>query len=129
MNYRKNELIKLAEISPDTLRYYERIGLLSKPQRQTNGYRLFNDKHLNELRFIKTCRSLGFSIDDIRELQDLQSNSHANCHNADDIVAKHLANTTLKIQQLQQIQKTLQKIADCDQDKSADCKVLSFLIE
>lgn len=129
MNYRKNELTKLADISPDTLRYYERIGLLSEPQRQANGYRLFNDTHLNELRFIKTCRSLGFSIEDIRELQDLKRNGNTACHNADKIVAKHLAQTALKIKQLQAIQQTLQTIADCDQDKSAECKVLSFLVE
>lgn len=129
MNYRKNELTKLADISPDTLRYYERIGLLSEPQRQANGYRLFNDTHLNELRFIKTCRSLGFSIEDIRELQDLQRNGNMACHNADEIVAKHLTQTALKIKQLQEIQQTLQTIADCDHDKSAECKVMSFLTE
>ena len=63
---------KTAGVSIDTVRYYERAGLLSRAQRTASGYRLFTDKDVERLRFIRQTKALGFTLEDIAELLRLQ---------------------------------------------------------
>ena len=124
--YKKTELARLAGINAETLRYYEKIGVLSQATRQANGYRVFNERHLDELKFIKSCRSLGFSLDNIQALKQLQmANNTAFIHNADEIAAAQLAMVDEKIRQLSEIKATLLNLSRCD--KQGECKVMTFL--
>lgn len=68
-----NELAKAGGIHLETIRYYEKIGLLPPPQRTANGYRSYDEHSLSLLHFIKVCRSLGFSIEEIKQLNQLKS--------------------------------------------------------
>ncbi|WP_301098818.1 MerR family DNA-binding protein [Otariodibacter sp.] len=127
--FRKKELSTLTGLLPETIRYYESKGILTPPQRATNGYRLFTHKNLQELHFIKVCRSLGFSIQEIKQLQDLKNHPQKSCHDADSLVAKHLENVELKITQLQEIKQTLLALKNCSNNQVRQCKVLTYLTE
>ena len=63
-----SELAKSSGVNLETIRYYERLGLITPAKRDANGYRSFGQVQLDELQFIKACRAIGFSLDEIREL-------------------------------------------------------------
>ncbi|WP_101775480.1 MerR family transcriptional regulator [Pasteurella oralis] len=125
--FKINELSKKTNIHIETIRYYEKIGLLPKPQRSTNGYRLYDEKTVQCLEFIKTCRTLGFSIEETKQLHQLQTNPKADCQNADEIIRHHLNQVQEKIQQLKKIEQFLQTLSTCDKHSIAHCKVMSGL--
>ncbi|MBF0786056.1 MerR family transcriptional regulator [Muribacter muris] len=121
--FKKGQLSRITGIHLETIRYYEKIGLLTEPQRAENGYRLFTQAHINELNFIKTCRTLGFSIEEIRQLKALQNVEQSHC--ADAIVAQHIHTIEQKIQQLTEMKQRLLAISDCQPNEK--CKVMAFL--
>ncbi|MGX2967239.1 MerR family DNA-binding protein [Ursidibacter sp. B-7004-1] len=125
--FSKNTLCKALGLNPETLRYYEKIGLLTAPKRSANGYRLFTEQNRQELNFIKTCRSLGFSLDEIKQLKALQQNPENSCYNADDLVEQHLALVEQKIQQLIEIKQSLQALTGCQRQQIEQCKVIRTL--
>lgn len=125
--FSKTALCKALGLNPETLRYYEKIGLLTAPKRSANGYRLFTEQNRQELNFIKTCRSLGFSLDEIKQLKALQQNPENSCHNADDLVELHLALVEQKIQQLIEIKQSLQALTGCQMQQIEQCKVIRTL--
>lgn len=125
--FSKNALCKALGLNPETLRYYEKIGLLTAPKRSANGYRLFTEQNRQELNFIKTCRSLGFSLDEIKQLKALQQNPENSCHNVDDLVEQHLALVEQKIQQLIEIKRSLQALTGCQMQQIEQCKVIRTL--
>lgn len=125
--FSKTALCKALGLNPETLRYYEKIGLLTAPKRSANGYRLFTEQNRQELNFIKTCRSLGFSLDEIKQLKALQQNPENSCHNVDDLVEQHLALVEQKIQQLIEIKQSLQALTGCQRQQIEQCKVIRTL--
>ena len=72
-------LAKLSGVTPDTIRFYERSGLLPKPSRTASGYRVYNDAALNQVRFIRKAQSLGFSLDEIRRIMSLRGHGKETC--------------------------------------------------
>ena len=124
---RMQQLAQITDMPGDTIRYYEKIGLIAAPQRAANGYRLFDHSTMEKLRFIKACRNVGLGIDDIRQLDALQHNPYQDCHNADEIVARHLAEVKAKIAQLQEIQVFLENISRHEHGEIAKCRVLNGL--
>ena len=73
------KLAKLAGVKPDTVRFYERSGLLPKPSRAASGYRVYNDDALRRVRFIRKAQSLGFSLDEIRRIMNLRGRGKETC--------------------------------------------------
>lgn len=126
---KKKELSTLTGLSSETIRYYESIGILTPPKRGINGYRLFTNKSLHELNFIKVCRSLGFSVHEIKQLRNLQDHPQKSCHDADSLVTEHLEKIEIKINQLQEIKQTLLALKNCPNNQVDQCKVLTFLTE
>lgn len=120
----KRALIKKTGIHSESIRYYESIGLLDAPHRAHNGYRIFTEHHLAQLNFIKMCRSLGFSIDTIKQLQNLQRGDTP--QHADEFVRQQLVDIEQKIQALNSIKQTLMAIKPCQSDADA-CNVVAFL--
>ena len=98
-----HEISKLSGINLETIRYYEKTGLLPEPQRGSNGYRYYDQASLSLLKFIKSCRSLGFSLEDIKQLIQLRHKPTEHYH-ADQIILKQLEQVEQKIQQLLEIQ-------------------------
>lgn len=127
--YKMQALARLTDTHVETIRYYEKTGLLPAPQRAANGYRLFDQRAADTLKFIKAARAIGFSIDDIRQLLQLQQNPKGDCTEADEIAGKHLAATEAKIAQLLEVKKFLQAVQRCDSHEVATCTILNRLSE
>src|SRR3546814_9271500 len=94
------DLAKATGTKVVTVRYYERIGLLPPPERTAGNYRAYEPPHLERLRFIRRCRDLGFTLDEVRELLRLSSQEGKACAEVDRIAAAHLAETEEKIADL-----------------------------
>jgi Cu(I)-responsive transcriptional regulator len=112
-----------------TIRYYEQIGLLSAPGRSEGNYRVYNYEHLRRLRFIRRCRSLGFTLDQIRDLLHLSSQENQECAEVDRITAEHLATIEQKIRDLTRLQGEMRRLSSCCQGNGiiADCRVIEAL--
>lgn len=125
------ELAKLAGVTAETIRYYERERVLPRPKRAGSGkYRRYERADADRLRFVKRARDLGFSLDDVRELLALaKSNPAKPCGNVDQIARAHLAAVEAKIAQLTLLRGELTRLTDgCDAKAAiADCRLLSAL--
>ena len=112
-----------------TVRYYERIGLLPPPARTAGNYRAYEPAHLERLRFIRRCRDLGFTLDQIRELLCLSSQDLPSCEEVDRIAAAHLAETEEKIADLTRLAARLRDIISrCEGVRViADCRIIEAL--
>jgi Cu(I)-responsive transcriptional regulator len=122
------QLGKATETNVETIRYYERIGLLPKPARTPGNYRSYADEHLRCLTFIRRGRELGFTIDDVREMLELAGHREAACADIDKIVARHLAVTDRKIAALKRLRRELHHtLNSCEGDRIANCRVVQAL--
>lgn len=101
------KIADLGEVSKDTLRYYEKIGLISKPMRTNNGYRRYNEQHLRELKFIKYAKSVGFSLRKIKLAIPHLSNPKPDCPILQQAVTEQLQQIDDKIEELKQAKITL----------------------
>jgi DNA-binding transcriptional MerR regulator len=110
----------------ETIRYYERIGLLPAPARSRGGYRLYTDDHARRLAFIRRGRELGLSIDAVRELLTLASDRLRSCARVDRLVAEHLHALDHQIAGLQALRGELQRVAESCRGggRIADCRIL-----
>src|SRR5207244_11874172 len=98
---------KLTGVKPDTIRFYERSGLLPKPSRTASGYRVYSDAALNQVRFIRKAQSLGFSLDEIRRIISLRGQGRETCRCVIAIAEATLAETETKLKELHQFEDTL----------------------
>jgi MerR family mercuric resistance operon transcriptional regulator len=112
----------------ETIRYYERVGLMTAPARTTSGYRAFSAGEVERLRFINRGRELGFSLDEIRSLLRLNDDPTLSCSNVDAIARTHLADIRGRIDALQDIVSELERvITDCAGGDRGDCAILGAL--
>ena len=122
-------LAGLSGVNLETIRYYDRIGLMPAPGRTEGGHRLYEAPHQRRLAFIRRSRELGFGIDDIRGLLDLAEPGRASCDDVRDIAAAHLQTVQAKLADLARLEHILaQTVARCDSHASAPlCPVLEML--
>lgn len=107
-----------------TIRYYEDIGLVA-PERSQNGYRRYSDDDIHRLAFLKRARSLGFSIDECRQLMALYRDKTRASHDVRAIAVAHVGAIEEKIRELQSMRATLEKLIDaCHGDERPDCPIL-----
>ncbi|MBY6187731.1 Zn(2+)-responsive transcriptional regulator [Marinobacter hydrocarbonoclasticus] len=129
--YRIGELAQRYEIKTDTLRYYEKHGLLAPSGRSDSGYRLYNDEDEVKLRFILRAKAVGFSLAQIHELLVIDaSRAKWACHDVKSIVEKKVVELEQKIAELNQFRDSLQQLADacCGGPESAEhCSILDAL--
>ena len=122
------ELSRSTGTNVETIRYYERIGLLPKPARTGGNYRDYVPDHVERLAFIRHARGLGFEIADIRSLLDLAEDPARDCGEADRIASGHLAAVERKIEQLQQLRKELDRmIIQCRGGQVSECRIMQAL--
>ncbi len=108
------KLAKAADVAIDTVRYYERQGLLPQPQRTTSGYRLYAEDSLRRLRFIRRAKALGFQLNDIASLLRLTDNDGASA-SVRALTLQHLDVVNRKIEDLLSVRDALQTLAArCD---------------
>ena len=117
----------------ETIRYYEKTGLIPAPARTASGYRTYSDEHLRRLNFIQRARALGFSGEQIRGLLDL-TEAGANKTRADvkALTQAHIDEISLKIKDLQKIRKRLSQISSfCDgsSQSASTCPILESLFD
>ena len=111
----------------ETIRYYEKIGLMPKPPRSSGRQRIYEAHHLSRLRFIKRSRDLGFSLDSVRELLGLHD-KRPSCGKVQEITLAHLAAVKAKIVDLKRLERTLQSISkDCAGGDAPDCPIIESL--
>jgi Hg(II)-responsive transcriptional regulator len=113
----------------ETIRYYERIGLLAAPARTAGNYRLYGREHLDRLSFIRRSRDLGFSLDEVRALLDLADQRDRPCAAVDAIARQHLADVDRKIADLQALRRELADVVTrCTRGTTvAQCRIIESL--
>ncbi|MBF0194249.1 MAG: helix-turn-helix domain-containing protein [Magnetococcales bacterium] len=122
------QLAKASSCKVQTIRYYEQIGLLPKPLRSAGNQRVYLPDHLDRLVFIRHCRALGFSLDQIRKLLHLAGDSKKSCSEVDEIAQVHLVEVEEKIKNLEGLRKELKRIINgCKVDRVDQCKILKAL--
>ena len=127
----RSKLARETGCNIETIRYYERVGLLPEPPRSASGYRVYDTVHLRLLRFIQRARELGFTTDRIRDLLklDAESGQHTRAE-VKELTRAHIAEISSQIHDLERLRERLLAIAShCDgADESAkDCPILLSL--
>ncbi|MGD9869305.1 MAG: helix-turn-helix domain-containing protein [Hyphomicrobiales bacterium] len=123
------DLARATDTKIVTIRYYEKAGLLPPPGRTAGNYRAYEPRHLEQLGFIRRCRDLGFTLDQVRDLLRLSSSEDKDCTEVDRIAAEHLAGVERKIAGLQQLARQLRRISSLCQGggRIADCRIIGAL--
>jgi len=129
--YRIGELAQLANISNDTLRYYEKHGLLTPANRSDSGYRLYNNDSVEQIKFIQRAKYVGFSLREIQELLSLKvDKAEHSCEEIKELTKIKLEDVQAKLVELQKIATALEKLHDacCGGSESAEnCSILDAL--
>lgn len=117
-------------VLPETIRYYEQIGLLPTPARTAGGYRIYTPEHVRRLKFIRRSRELGLSVESVRELLTLANDRLRPCARVDRLVREHVHELDHRIAGLERLRRALQQLADsCRGGKVAECRILEVLQE
>jgi MerR family mercuric resistance operon transcriptional regulator len=121
-------LAKSAGVNLETVRYYERIGLMVPLDRKEGGHRAYDQKAMKRLAFVRQARELGFSIADIRALLTLAAPGQNSCAEVKEVASAHLASVQTKLADLAKLETILRAtIAQCRENPSPTCPVLDML--
>lgn len=122
------ELAQRTGCNLETIRYYEKIGLMREPLRTNAGYRIYADADISRLRFVLRARELGFTIDEIRGLLELVDGGTQTCAEVKSRTDRHLADVRAKIADLKRIEAVLASTASlCSGENVPHCPVLDAL--
>ena len=128
--YSIGDAARQSGVKVPTIRYYEGIGLLPVPARQTNNRRLYDAAAIGRLVFIRHAREWGFAVEDIRELLSLKDNPSQSCRDADRIARARLADVEARIERLNDLKIELKRIiGSCSQQRVADCEVMEAIAD
>lgn len=115
-------------VPPKTIRYYESIGLIAPAQRRLNGYRTYSSVEMRTLNFIKRARSLGFSVEEVRDLLELWRNKKRTSVAVKALATRHLEALDRKIEELKSMRRALADLVKrCRGDSRPDCPILDDL--
>jgi MerR family mercuric resistance operon transcriptional regulator len=122
------ELARRTGSNLETVRYYEKVGLLPEPPRSASGYRTYDTTHERRLRFVLRARELGFSLDEIRTLLRLVDERDQPCAEARVVAAAHLQDVRTKIVDLRRMERVLEKVvAQCGDGTLPECPLIETL--
>jgi Cd(II)/Pb(II)-responsive transcriptional regulator len=122
---RIGELAEQAGCDVQTVRFYEREGLLEAPEREDSGYRRYATRHLQRLQFIRHCRSLDIPLPDIRELLAFAAAPNRSCSQVNALLDEHIATVQQRLKALRALEKQLVALRrQCDGDTSHPCAIL-----
>lgn len=125
------ELASRAGVNVQTVRYYERRGLLREPERTSSGYRQYSTESLKRLRFIKGAQELGFTLGEIGELLGLRVEDPASCSMVAERTRAKLADVRRKIRELHRMESVLESLASACamRTQTAECPILESLVD
>jgi MerR family mercuric resistance operon transcriptional regulator len=125
---RLGELSTAAGCNFETIRYYERIGLVPRAKRLGNGYRLYAPADVERIRFITRGRALGFSLEEIRSLLSLAEDRMLSCSEVDTLARAHLEDIRARVRELNAMARELgQTIDSCAGGQRGNCAILGVL--
>lgn len=115
-------------VNIETIRYYERIALMPEPDRTEGGNRQYNHDQLKRLFFIRRCRELGFSIEEIKTLLRMVDRADITCGEVHDMTIVHLETVKRKISDLRRLESSLKTMAaECSKGDVPDCPIIDTL--
>lgn len=115
-------------VNLETVRYYEKIGLLPMPPRTEGGHRLYDEEHVKRLRFVRRARGLGFTLDEIRALLRLADEKQPSCSKVRVVASAHLQDIRAKIADLKRMERVLDEtIARCANGARPACPLFEVL--
>ena len=124
------ELSKRTGIIIETIRYYEKIGILPQAQRTSAGHRIYGQSDLQRLNFVRRSRELGFTQDQVRGLLRFVDTSDYSCEDVKGLTLEHLSEVRHKIDDLRKIEAVLADMADqCSGGKVPECPIIDALFE
>lgn len=122
------QVAKKTGLKVPTIRFYEQERLIGAPPRTESGRRLYSDKDVRRLSFIRHARALGFELPDIRSLLDLADHPERPCGDADRIAGKNLETVRQRIEQLRALEQELSRmIVACQGGAVAECRIIESL--
>lgn len=121
-------LSEATAVNIETIRYYERIGLLPAPPRSAGRHRLYDEPHRQRLVFVRRARELGFSLEEIRALLGLGGKHGLTCSDVKALTQHHIEAIRDKVRDLKRLERTLSALAaQCRGDTVPDCPILDAL--
>ena len=126
---RIGKLARACDCPVETIRYYEKIGLLPQPARRTNGYRSYEDMHQKWLQFILRSRELGFSQNEVRRLTDLAHQNQSACADVHELLEEHVNDVRKRVRELKRMERALMRLKkQCKDGTLHDCPVIDELM-
>ena len=117
-------------VNIETIRYYEKIGVMPKPARSAAGYRIYTTEHARRLHFVRRGRELGFSLDELRGLLRLVDGHTYTCREVHALTIEHLKDIRQKIADLRRLERAMSNMAaQCTGDQVPECPVIDALFE
>ena len=124
------ELSRRTGVNIETVRYYEKIGLMPAPARSRGGHRLYGRGHLLRLNFVRRARELGFTLKEIRDLLELAEQRDLPCAEARVVAAAHLGDVRSKLVALRKMEEVLvEMVSRCSDGTTPDCPILEALFD
>ena len=124
------QLARASGARVETVRYYEHSGLMPDPPRSDGRHRIYTEEHLKRLLFIRRCRQLGLTIEEIRGLLDLVDGGKYTCGEVQALTLEHAENVRRRIKDLRRLEKTLTQIAaKCEGGAAPECPIIETLLD
>lgn len=129
VTYKIGEVARRADVTKETVRYYEKRELIPKPDRRRSGYRIFTQRHIDQIKFIKRAQELDFTLSEIKELLELRLDDKTTCSEIRSEAREKYQDVAEKIEDLQRIKNTLIELIDsCSgEGPKGDCPILDAL--
>ncbi|EGQ19258.1 mercuric resistance operon regulatory protein MerR [Sporosarcina newyorkensis 2681] len=131
MEFHIGELAEKCDVNKETIRYYERLGLIPKPSRTESGYRIYTEQTVDRLNFIRRIQELGFTLNEIDKLLGVVDRDEAKCRDMYDFTVNKIENIQRKIQDLKRIEQMLIDLKErCPENKDIyECPIIETLLE
>ena len=124
------ELSSESGVKVETIRYYESVNLMPRPERTAGKQRRYSLEDIKRLAFIRHARELGFEVSAVREMLGLVNNPHASCEKIDEIARTHLTAVEERLASLKALRKELLRMVDhCGVGKIAECHIVEVLYD
>ncbi len=125
--YRIGDAARLSGVPAASIRYYEKEGLLPTQSRGDNQYRLYNDEEIHRLRFVRLCRAMDMSLDEVRTLLALDRNEESDAHAACETLDEHLSHVRTRLSELRTLEAELLSLRGRCDGEGGHCHVIEAL--